>query len=55
MNVNQKKKPAIDGVFTSLGSFEFKGSARVVVATTATDGYVIIDAVQFVAKRKTGR
>ena len=47
ISVNQGEKPPIDGVFISLGQFEFKDVARVEVGTTDTNGYVIVDAVQF--------
>lgn len=43
--VNQQKAPAKDG-FESLGTFRFEKSASVTIGTAATDGYVIIDAVQ---------
>ncbi len=46
--VNQRIPPPIDGLFQSLGTYEFAGMAAVVVRTESTDGYVVIDAVQFV-------
>jgi len=48
--VNQKKEPAIDGLFHSLGEFEFGAEGKVTISTRDADGYVIIDAVQFIAK-----
>jgi hypothetical protein len=45
--VNQRQKPEIDGLFHSLGTFEFSGTASVLVETSDADGYVVIDAVQF--------
>jgi hypothetical protein len=47
--VNQKQPPPIDGVFLSLGSFEFAADkpAVVKVSNAGADGYVIIDAVQW--------
>ncbi len=50
--VNQKQPPAIDGLFVSLGEFEFSADspAAVVVSNRDTDGHVIVDAVQWLAK-----
>ncbi|MCA8998674.1 MAG: FAD-dependent oxidoreductase [Planctomycetaceae bacterium] len=46
IKVNQRQAPA-DGPFFSLGTFEFrKGQNRVEIANIATDGHVIVDAVQ---------
>lgn len=52
VKVDQKKAPAIDGLFVSLGSFTFSEDkpAAVVVSNAGTDGYVTIDAVQWLAK-----
>ncbi len=50
VTVNEKKEPSIDGIFESLGEFEFKDSAKVTVSNKGVDGYVVIDAVQFIAK-----
>ncbi len=46
--VNEKVMPPIDGAFVSLGTFQFTeaGGASIVVATSGTDGFVVIDAVQ---------
>ncbi|AWM39338.1 Xanthan lyase precursor [Gemmata obscuriglobus] len=48
--VDQKKKPPIDGLWVSLGTFEFaKGKGgSVTITNVGADGYVILDAVQFV-------
>jgi hypothetical protein len=50
--VNQRKVPPIDKVFISLGEFDFTSDtpAAVTISNQATDGYVIIDAVQWLAK-----
>lgn len=48
VTVNQKRTPAIDGAFESLGLFAFDGAARVEILNAETDGYVIADAVQFI-------
>ena len=48
IKVNQTIRPNLDGVFQPLGVFEFDGSAEVEITNADTDGYVILDAVQFV-------
>ncbi|MDG2391757.1 MAG: FAD-dependent oxidoreductase [Planctomycetaceae bacterium] len=52
VRVNQKKKPPIDDLFVSVGTFTFaKGQpAVVVISNEGADGYVIADAVQWVKK-----
>ena len=45
--VNQRQPPPIDGIFHPLGEFEFVDTASVTVGTENTNGYVVIDAVQF--------
>ena len=49
VKVNQRKKPPIDGLWVSLGTFKFArgkgGSVR--IDNTDTDGFVVIDAVQW--------
>lgn len=49
VKVDQRKKPPIEGAWVSLGTFEFaKGKgAAVTVANDGVDGYVVIDAVQW--------
>lgn len=48
--VNQQTAPTVQGLFAVLGDYDFGTSAAVVVSTAGTNGYVIIDAVQFVSK-----
>ena len=50
--VNQKKAPPIANLFVSLGEFTFSADkpAAVTISNQKTNGYVIIDAVQWVAK-----
>ena len=50
--LDQRRKPPIDGVFQSLGTFPFaKGEAGyVLISNEGTDGFVVIDAVQFLPK-----
>ncbi|QDV70742.1 Xanthan lyase precursor [Rosistilla carotiformis] len=45
--VNQRKPPEIDGLFTKIGVFNFDRDATVEVGTRDADGYVVVDAVQF--------
>ena len=51
--VNQRETPPIDGLFISLGTFEFDRSSPCVVTISneGTDGYVVVDAVQWLAKQ----
>ncbi len=49
--VDQREPGKIDGIAVSLGEFDFAaGAAEVTVSNAGTDGYVIIDAVQWLAK-----
>ncbi len=45
--VNQRQEPPLGGLAVSLGAFEFTEAAVVEISNAGTDGYVIIDAVQF--------
>jgi hypothetical protein len=49
INVNEKEVPPIDKAFISLGTFHFTAEkpATVTVTNAGTDGYVVVDAVQF--------
>ncbi|MFT4549453.1 MAG: hypothetical protein ACI9MB_003427, partial [Verrucomicrobiales bacterium] len=49
VHVNQRKAPPISGSWISVGSFEFKkGKAGAVeISNAGADGYVVLDAVQF--------
>ncbi|NNE91716.1 MAG: FAD-dependent oxidoreductase, partial [Verrucomicrobiales bacterium] len=49
VTVNETKAPELDKAFVSLGKFEFGETAKVVVTNDGTDGYVVVDAVQFLA------
>ena len=48
--INQRKQPPIDDLFVSLGKLEVRAgdSATVSISNEGTDGYVIVDGVQFV-------
>jgi hypothetical protein len=54
LTVNQRKLPPIDKLWVSLGTFGFaKGRAGSVTVTNAgADGYVVIDAVQWLPVEK---
>lgn len=45
--IDQKKAPAIDGTFVSLGRFEFGEEASVTISNKDTNGHVTIDAVRW--------
>jgi hypothetical protein len=50
--INQRKQPPIDGATISLGIFTFGESGTVQVSNKGTDGYVILDAAQFLPVSK---
>jgi hypothetical protein len=52
VTVNQQETPPIDGHTRSLGTFSFTPDqpATVIISNAGTDGHVIIDAVQWLAK-----
>lgn len=47
LTVNQRKRPAIEGLWHSLGTFDLHQESAVEFQTKGTDGHVIIDAVQW--------
>jgi hypothetical protein len=51
VHVNQREQPPIAGRFISLGTYRFEkdGAGYVLVSTEGTEGYVIVDALQFIA------
>jgi hypothetical protein len=51
VTLNQKKKPSVSDLLEPVGTFRFeKGRAGYVeISNTGTDGYVVIDAVQWIA------
>ncbi len=55
VTVNQSKSPPIDGLFVSLGTFRFEADNKssVTISNAATDGHVIVDAVQFLKRAPT--
>jgi hypothetical protein len=50
VTVNQQRRPPIDGLAVSLGTFRLdaKQPAEVQITNRGTDGYVIVDAVQWI-------
>ena len=54
VKVNQRKAPGLDQAFISLGTFRFeKGNAgHVEISNRDADGYVIVDAVQWLPAKK---
>ena len=54
LEVNQRKKPALANGFTSLGTFRFiEGKAgSVTIGNDKADGYVVIDAVQWLPAKE---
>jgi hypothetical protein len=50
--VNERKTPTIEGAFVSLGTYLFSAEqpAIITVTNSKTDGFVVVDAVRFVAK-----
>jgi hypothetical protein len=52
--INEKQQPSLDGVFVSLGEFDFipAQKAAVEVTNTGANGYVVIDGVQWIPVEK---
>ena len=52
--VNQKLKPAVDGLFHVVGTFEFSAGQAgwVEISNVGTDGHVIVDAVQWLPVKR---
>lgn len=50
VTVNEKKDGDFDGLGVSLGTFEFGTEAEVSISTAGTDGYVVLDGVQWIAR-----
>jgi len=55
IRVDQTKKPSIEGLFHSLGSFRFEKNVRVVISNTDTKGHVIVDAVRLIPSEEQAR
>ena len=50
--LDQKTKPRIDGLFTSVGRLHLAGKVTVEISNAKTNGYVVVDAVQFLPVEK---
>jgi len=50
VRVDQRERPPIDGLFFPLGTFDLDAASSIVVSNADADGYVIVDAVQLIAK-----
>jgi hypothetical protein len=48
VTVNERKVPPIDKAALSLGVFEFREKGSVHITNKGTDGFVIVDAIQFI-------
>jgi hypothetical protein len=46
VTVDQRKKPAIDGLFQSIGQFVLNGPVEITIDNENADGYVVVDAIQ---------
>lgn len=52
VKINQRLTPKFDDATVSVGTYEFGASASVVISTKGTDGYVIVDAIQFLPSKQ---
>jgi hypothetical protein len=48
--VNQRQSLPAGGIFISIGEYEFSGNSNITISTAGADGYVVIDAVQWLAR-----
>ncbi len=49
IHVDEKESPEHQDLFTTLGTYQFDGTGRIIVRAPETDGYVVADAVQFIS------
>lgn len=56
-SIDQKKSPSDDGLWQTLGTFNFEkgGQAFVIISNEGADGHVIADAVQFLPEGQASR
>jgi len=52
LKVNQRDKPDLEGVAISLGKYTFEKQGKVSVGNAETDGYVVLDAVQWIRQEE---
>ncbi len=52
VEIDQRKKPALDGLFASVGVYRFEAGTlgAVVITNKGTEGHVIVDAARFIPK-----
>ncbi len=50
VKLNQREAPKVGGLFTSVGTFQFGKSGKVVISNRGVDGFVVIDAVRWLPK-----
>ncbi|MFQ3593884.1 MAG: DUF1549 domain-containing protein, partial [Gemmataceae bacterium] len=55
LKVDQTKKPRIDGLFQSLGTFRFEKTVQVVISNSDTKGHVIVDAVRLIPSEEAAQ
>lgn len=57
IHLDQTRKPSIGGLFQPVGRFHFEkgGRVKVTIGTEGTQGYVIVDAVQFISAKDIER
>ena len=51
VTLDQRRQPPAGQTAVSIGVFDFQGKAVVTISNAGTDGYVVVDAVQFVPVR----
>ena len=52
LSINQREAPSIEALFAPLGTFEFGKTGVVTITNRGADGYVVIDAVQWIPVKK---
>jgi hypothetical protein len=48
LSINQRETPSIETLFATLGTFEFGKTGAITISNREADGYVVIDAVQWI-------
>ena len=57
VHLDQSKKPSVAGLFEPIGRFRFEkgGRVTVIISNEGTKGFVMVDAVQFIAEKDIAR
>ena len=50
VRLDQRRRPTLADIMVGVGTYEFDGTATVVISNVGTDGHVVIDAVQYMAE-----